>query len=285
MKRIVALVLVIVTVLSFTSCGTVKIPQIANVDEDTAKTILASNSLIPAIKYENSEDVTKGCVIKTTPKIGSSVKKNSVVTLYISEGPELTVPDVFGIDEESAKNIISSSTLIPNIVYEYNYLTVEKGCVIYTSPSIGSKIKPNTQVTLYVSKGPSHINSTDSRISWWNVSSGQDNWEFYSPYIENEKLYIKCNNVTFAAKVKWQDRYNTGDLIGVASVNDTYDKSVPISAKYTKQEWAANESQSFTLEIPLSDLDVEKPTSMHIKLYADVNGNYKNIEISFTISW
>lgn len=98
-------------------------------------------------------------------------------------------------------------------------------------------------------------------------------------------MYIYCYNVVFAAKVKWQDRYNDGKMIGIASVNDTYDKSVPVSAYYTNQEYIANEAQEFVLEIPLGDLDVDKPTSMYIKLFADVNGTSKNIEVSFTISW
>lgn len=266
------------------ACGAIKVPEIAGTDEATAKTVLTSNGLIPVIKYEDSETVAEGNVIRTEPESGTSAEKNTVVTVYVSNGAGLTVPNVSGIDEATAKLVLTENNLIPNIVYEYDD-TVEKGCVIKTEPQIGEKIEAGSKVTLYISKGASYIGSIDARITWWNVSSGQDLWEFYNPYIFEDTLYIYCYNVVFAAKVKWQDRYNDGKLIGIASVNDTYDKSVPVSACYTKQECAANEAQEFVLEIPLGDLDVDKPTSMYIKLFADVNGTSKNIEVSFTISW
>ena len=218
-KKIFAGILCLLFVcLCFSSCGFIGVPQITDVDEETAKSLLISCGLIPTVKYESSDTIAKGNVIRTEPAAGSAVKKNSLVTIYISEGP-------------------------------------------------------------------SYVEAVNSYANWWFVSIGEDEWEFYNPYIMGDKLYIECFNVVLAADVKWKDRYNEGKLMGVASVNDTYDKTVPVFAKYTKQYWSAYEPQSFTLEVPLRDLDVEKPTSLFFRLSAEVDGKSTDVEIHFSISW
>ena len=196
----------------------------------------------------------------------------------------LTVPDVYDTDEVTAKNVLSSNGLIPAVKYEYDDV-IEEGNVIRTQPQIGDTIQKNSKVEVYISKGARKIESKDSRIYWYNVGSKMDTWEFYSPYIEDGTLKINCYNVVFTKKVEWQDRYNEGRLIGNASINDTFDKTVPVSAKYSKQKFNANEAQSFILEIPLKDLDVSKPTNMYIELFAKVDNRVQDIRVNFTMTW
>ena len=66
---------------------TIKIPDIENLDLDTAKTLLAGKGLIPKIAYEYSNDYDYDMVIRTEPAIGSEVEEDQVVTLYICNGP------------------------------------------------------------------------------------------------------------------------------------------------------------------------------------------------------
>lgn len=198
--------------------------------------------------------------------------------------PELTVPDIVDIDEATAKNILSSSGLIPSIKYDYDD-SVEEGNVIKTEPAVGSTVDKNAKITVYISNGQSYIQSSYSRAQWTPIGAkGDDNWEWYHPYIKDGVMYIECYNVTFGCAVNWYDRYNEGRLSGEASINDTFDKTIPVSAKYTKQSWKAYESQSFTLEIPLSDLDVSKPTDIYLRLARSEKVS-ENIRISFYITW
>jgi len=199
----------------------------------------------------------------------------------VSPNNRITIPDILDTDETTAKNILSSNGLIPSIKYE-NSEEFEQGNVIRTEPQIGESVEKNSKVTIYISDGPSYISSSDSRIQWWNLSTGDDDWEFYSPYIENNILYINCYNVTFSCDMEWSDRYNNGELIGIASITDSFDKTVPVSAKYEKQSWKANESQSFILEIPLKDLNVSQPTDMYLRLYTN---NDSDIRVNFYMTW
>lgn len=213
---------------------------------------------------------------------------NVAETVETTEENGIEIPDIADTDEETAKNLLSSNGLIPSVKYEYND-DIEQGNVIKTEPAIGIKVEQNSKVTIYISKGSSFIISKDSRISWKNISAeGKDKWEFVSPYIKEDTLYINCEKVSFSVPIKWRDTYNDGFLIGDASINDTFKKTVPVQAKYEKQSWKANEKQKFTLEIPLGDLNVSKPTDMYLRLYTDTedkNGNYYIVFIDFTMTW
>ena len=204
-----------------------------------------------------------------------------------TEDTKIEIPDIEGTDETTAKNLLSSNGLIPKIEQEYDDF-VEKGNVIRTDPVIGTKVEKNSKVTVYISKGASRIYFKSGNITWSRVSTGDDYWEANTPYIEEEVLYIPCKKVKFSVPLKWDDNLNKGELLGEASINDTFDKTVPVRAKYEKQSWNANAEQSFTLEIPLSELNVDKPTDLYLRLFAYINNdnsNQINVRVSFTLTW
>lgn len=207
-----------------------------------------------------------------------------LILLLVGCSNGVEVPDVYDTDEATAKSVLAANYLIPTVKYE-NSDEIEAGNVIRTEPPIGDVVDKNTKIYVYVSKGPSKVTSKDSTIHWYNVGSKDDKWEFYSPYIEDDTLKIECFNVVFTQKIEWQDDHNDGTLYGNASINDTFDKTVPVRAKYSKRKFDAKEKQSFTLEIPLKDLNISKPTNMYIELYAKVNGKDQNIRINFTMTW
>lgn len=196
----------------------------------------------------------------------------------------VTIPDVVNIELTDGKSVLTNMGLLPVIEYEFSD-SIEKDKIVRTNPSIGSDVDENSKITLYVSKGPSLIHSKDSVITWYNISNQQDDWQFSSPYISENILYIECYDVIFGSAMIWEDRYNEGFGFGTASVNDTFDKVVPVDIKYEKQSYGAGEAQSFTLIVPLSDLEVDKPTDLYLRLGAKVNGNYKEININFSITW
>lgn len=186
--------------------------------------------------------------------------------------PALLVPDIFEVDESTAKNILSSSSLIPVIKYEYND-SVDDGLVIKTSPDIGSEVDKNAKVTVFISQGPVFIQSTNSTISWWHVTgSSNDDWEFYSPTINEGVLEIDVKP-TIRSRYSFEWR-----LFGTASVTDTFDKTVPIRMESTGDG-------RYLISVPLADLDVKKPTTLSLKLSVFVNNNPENVRIDFSISW
>lgn len=244
-----------------------------------AKNLLSSNRLIPAVVYEYSDDVAKGYTIKTDPAIGSSVEKDTVVTIYISKGPQLRVPDVANVDEETAKKVLTSNQLIPTITYEYSD-TIIVGNVTRTEPKIGSAIEPNSKITVYLSYGPSYVEPSNVTLSYKDMDS-------YSVYRKGDKLCIEFKGFGYNpwgvrdSFAEWDDPNNTGYIRGIVSLTSSFYQSTPVSGKYATKDWACGWDQDFTLEIPLFELGVDKPTHLYIILYINY---YQSTEFEFEIS-
>ena len=210
--------------------------------------------------------------------IGISVVIVLVVGFFVvNYMTKIEIPDLYGVKEENASLILTSKSLVPQFIYEYNDL--DEGLVYDTNPSMYDRVDDNSIVTVYVSKGPSYIQSTESTINWYHVGAAEDHWDFYNPHIKEGYLYIECQP-TFGTSFKWKD-----GGFGTASINDTFAKKVPLSIKYINQEVKAKEQQSITLVIPVKDLDVNKPTTLYTKLSIEKNNVYEEISVNFTISW
>jgi hypothetical protein len=98
-------------------------------------------------------------------------------------------------------------------------------------------------------------------------------------------LYIIFSNVMFEAKVKWWDPTEDGNGFGKASVTDTFDKTVPLEIQWQRQSNAYGQAQLITIKVPVDNLDVQKPTTMFLRLFAEVNGQYKEIGMDLTFAW
>ncbi|MBR2952886.1 MAG: zinc ribbon domain-containing protein [Clostridia bacterium] len=123
------------------------------------------------------------------------------------------------------------------------------------------------------------IYASDSVIRWYSVDSVKDEYNLYTPYIENGYLYIDIETQINASNTVQYRGF------GSASVTDTYDKVVPIKYEYEKSTVTKGEYQDITIRVPLQDLDVQKPTTLYCKLAVYYAGNHKDINLEFNISW
>ncbi|NJQ17883.1 Stk1 family PASTA domain-containing Ser/Thr kinase, partial [Streptomyces bohaiensis] len=102
-----------------------------------------------------SATVEAGHVISTDPERGDRVRRNAVVTIEVSVGPELaTVPEVEGEELERARELISEAGLTPGRVERAFDAEVPLGSVVSTSPAAGEERRPDSAVELVVSRGP-----------------------------------------------------------------------------------------------------------------------------------
>jgi serine/threonine-protein kinase len=96
--------------------------------------------------------VAKGDVISTNPPQGNTVKANTLVTLYVSTGPQaVSVPYVVGQQASAAQIALTNKGLTAKQVADPNS-TAPKGQVTKQDPSSGN-VPPGTTVTIYVSGG------------------------------------------------------------------------------------------------------------------------------------
>jgi serine/threonine-protein kinase len=99
-----------------------------------------------------------GMVISQKPNAGDQVVDGTKLIATVSRGPvpkEITMDNLVGMDETSAKNLLDSYELSLNIVVEEEHSpTVEVGKVIRTIPELGTELDKYDNVILYVSAGP-----------------------------------------------------------------------------------------------------------------------------------
>jgi len=111
-----------------------------------------------------SETVPKGRVLSTDPEPGANVLDGGTVTLVISLGKErYAVPELRGLTEDQAQDAIREAHLSFGRSIGRFSERVPKGTVLGSDPEPGLKVKPDTAVDLFLSKGPRPIDVPDFR--------------------------------------------------------------------------------------------------------------------------
>ena len=152
----------------------VKIPNISGMNVDDAISKLKLKGLAAGKKVEiTDENVKKGRVIKTIPEIGTTVKENSLVTLYISSGKEkYELSDYVGRQYEDVIRLLDNQN------FKYIKKTEktddsDPGTIISQNPLDGKKVVPeDTVLEFEVSKGPEKIVLKD--LTQYNLQGAQD---------------------------------------------------------------------------------------------------------------
>ncbi len=106
---------------------------------------------------ESSDTYAQGQIVGQSVEAGAQVEKNTTILVTISSGAgEFDVPNVVGLDKDSAEAKLEECGLTPNSNFEYSE-SVANGLVISQSPEGGGKAKKGDTVSLVVSRGPEPI--------------------------------------------------------------------------------------------------------------------------------
>jgi serine/threonine-protein kinase len=133
----------------------VKIEDVTGQQYDSAKSALEALGLTVNREFEYSSEVATGKVIRQDPAAGTTVTKNTTVTLYVSQGNEsVKVPSVLGYTEADAKAALSNLNV--QVTSQYSD-SVEAGKVISQDPSEGKYVDKGSTINLVVSLGPESV--------------------------------------------------------------------------------------------------------------------------------
>lgn len=135
----------------------ISIPDIANLDLNTAKQILKSKGFGWNVKYTTSNDVVDGHVVETNPPINGLLGYGKEVDVYVSTGPQLVYVsnvNVSGYDIEVAKKKIEAAGLKVGDI-EYVDSNKPKGIVISQNPdyAYSATVIKGSEINLSVSTG------------------------------------------------------------------------------------------------------------------------------------
>ena len=133
----------------------VAIPDVKNLSEDDASSLLRDATFNVRVEREFDEDIDENKASRTDPSSGTQVAKESTVTLYISEGSEQRVipEDLANQSEAAARDALRQAGLEVGEVTREDSATIPTDWVIGTSPDLGSKVKAGTEVDLILSTG------------------------------------------------------------------------------------------------------------------------------------
>lgn len=168
-RRIAALIAATLAVVSWYVVigpgSKVVVPSLAGLTTQEAKIQLEDLGLnLDITRKEFSEDIPEGKVISSNPAGGGRVEPDGTVSVTISRGKErYAVPNLQGLKIEAAENLLKDNKLIVGeIVAEFS-TEFPKEFIMRSAPAAGERIKRDSQVNIFVSKGIEQIGISNYR--------------------------------------------------------------------------------------------------------------------------
>lgn len=137
----------------------ISVPVLKGLTQAEATSLFQKNSLTLGNVTETfNPKVAQGVIISSTPKAGTPVMRDSVISLVISKGPELLVLNSYiGKSGDQALTELTNAGFVVSTTYAYSD-TVAIGAVISQTPDAhGGTAAKGTKVALVVSQGSESV--------------------------------------------------------------------------------------------------------------------------------
>jgi serine/threonine-protein kinase len=138
--------------------------QVADVPDVVGEGRNAAENLLRDAGFEVSTDEREssfgqeGRVMEQSPDGGESVERGSEVTIAVGTGPEtVRVPNVTGVNESQARQILGEVELVLGSVVEDYSETVPEGSIISQDPGENESVEPGEAVDVTVSLGVEQV--------------------------------------------------------------------------------------------------------------------------------
>ncbi len=149
-----------VTLLVSNGPGNVRVPSVEKLPQAQAVRDLNKAGLKVNLDREHSDTVKQGFAIRTVPKEGTLVTRDTRVRLFVSSGPSrVEVPDVVGLAKDSAQKQLDDAGLEVAVSEQTSDKPEDE--VLAQSPTGGSSVAKGTRVTITVSRGKAKVTIPD----------------------------------------------------------------------------------------------------------------------------
>ncbi|MEN9543117.1 MAG: hypothetical protein RL590_1 [Actinomycetota bacterium] len=177
----------------------VVVPSLAGLTTNQAKSQLEDLGLNLDIAREKySEDIPEGKVISSEPAGGGRIDPNGTVAVTVSRGKErYAVPNLQGLKIQVAENLLKDNKLILGEVVEEFSSEFPKGFIMRSAPTAGERIKRDSQVNIFISKGVEQIGVN----SYQGKSGEQALNELTEAGFEVETKYIYSEDLPIGAVI------------------------------------------------------------------------------------
>ncbi|MGE5636229.1 MAG: Stk1 family PASTA domain-containing Ser/Thr kinase [Nocardioidaceae bacterium] len=136
--------------------GNVRVPSVEQLPAARAVRQLNRAGLKVTLDQESSTTVAAGVAIRTVPREGTEVERDTRVRLFVSSGPpRVAVPDLVGLSRSSAEGRLGAAGL--GAAVEEQESSAPEGEVLAQSPAAGAVVTEGTRVTITVARAEAKL--------------------------------------------------------------------------------------------------------------------------------
>lgn len=277
---VAAVVLIIVAAMGGFSGGNVAVPDFRNLNYEEE---ILNNEEYQDFQFETvyaySTSQEEGTVIDQDPQAGRKIDPaTQKITLTIASASQpITVPDVTGLDESTARQRLRSEGF-NNISVSYEFSEdVEVNQVIRTDPAKGSDASPDGRIVIYINNG-----QDDSKVELPNL---------VGMTLEEATALAESQELKVESKVVDDESVPKDQIISqhpVWSEGQTIDKGSTISVIVSSGNASAPSSKTVSIEFDLPD-ESDREAEMRVYLNGSrlddktenilLNGRSKTIQL------
>ncbi|MEG2698751.1 MAG: PASTA domain-containing protein, partial [Ruthenibacterium sp.] len=171
--RVIATILAVVLCIAFTACGKIIMPNLNGLTLEKAQAIKGYDLLRVTVIEQSNNSYESGIIFKQSPAAGEELTKGTAVTLYVSSGsgadtpdtadntdnadaesaieknPKILIPDVTGMDSDTAQATLNLMGFTVTTEIEENN-EVTSGEVIRTKPATGAVVMQGAAVKIFL---------------------------------------------------------------------------------------------------------------------------------------
>lgn len=135
--------------------GDIALADTHGLDLSAAKALLASQGMAATVSERvASAEIPEDAVVSQAPAAGDVVEPGSTVSLSVSAGALVAVPDALGLSYEEAVSRIEARKLVAHLKDRRHNAGVKAGRIVSQSPESGSEVAAGTTVHVVKSLGP-----------------------------------------------------------------------------------------------------------------------------------
>lgn len=130
----------------------ISVPNVVNITIKEAKKRTNNNLKIVQASRVYSNKIKKGNIVSQNIKAGTKLRKGEKLSVVVSKGAQITVPNTLTMNKDAAQKILKSHKLRVSMQEEYS-TKVKKNYIISQSIKMGQKVDEGTVIKVVVSKG------------------------------------------------------------------------------------------------------------------------------------
>ena len=169
----------------------VRVPYVTDITEEQAINELEALGLVANVVYEKNQYYAKGTVFGQSVSADKEAAVGSTVTLKVSSGYTIKVPNVFAMEMSAAQETLRQSGFASSVEQFKPSSLIKNGYVLSQSVAAGSEVDSDTIIYLTVSSGAATQATTKSTTKENTISTTARENTITTSHLNTEALTVE----------------------------------------------------------------------------------------------